>query len=120
MSALHPKADMCTALAHVCFGPIADMACLLDHLVGAGEQRWRHRDSERLGSFEIDDKFVLAWGLYGQVGRLLTFEDTIDIARRLSELVLQARAIGYKRPGDDMGAIKMDCWQFVPRRKTDN
>src|SRR5262245_31047535 len=25
MSALPPKADMCSALAHVCFGPIADM-----------------------------------------------------------------------------------------------
>jgi len=26
MSALPLKADMCSALAHVCFGPIADMA----------------------------------------------------------------------------------------------
>src|SRR5262245_14088173 len=26
MSALLPKADMCGALAHVCFGPIADIA----------------------------------------------------------------------------------------------
>jgi hypothetical protein len=26
MSALPPKADMCGALAHVCFGPIADIA----------------------------------------------------------------------------------------------
>jgi hypothetical protein len=25
MSALPPKADICSALAHVCFGPIADM-----------------------------------------------------------------------------------------------
>ena len=25
MSALPPKADMCGALAHVCFGPIADI-----------------------------------------------------------------------------------------------
>jgi hypothetical protein len=27
MSALPPKADMCSALAYVCFGPIADIAC---------------------------------------------------------------------------------------------
>src|SRR5262245_12064752 len=26
MSALHLKADMCSAVAHVCFGPIADIA----------------------------------------------------------------------------------------------
>jgi hypothetical protein len=25
MSAITPKADICSALAHVCFGPIADM-----------------------------------------------------------------------------------------------
>jgi hypothetical protein len=26
----------------------------LDHLVGAGEHRWRHREPERLGGLEID------------------------------------------------------------------
>jgi hypothetical protein len=34
MSALPPKADMCIALAHVCFGPIADIGKLFDHLIG--------------------------------------------------------------------------------------
>jgi hypothetical protein len=28
-------------------------APLFDHLVGAGEQRWRHSQSERLGSLEF-------------------------------------------------------------------
>src|SRR5262249_10821502 len=28
MSALHPKADMCSALVNVCFGPKADITCL--------------------------------------------------------------------------------------------
>jgi len=30
MSALPPKADMCSALAHVCFGPIADIGLTSD------------------------------------------------------------------------------------------
>jgi hypothetical protein len=35
MSALPPRADLCSALTHVCSGPIADIAArLLNHLVG--------------------------------------------------------------------------------------
>jgi hypothetical protein len=34
MSALPPKADMCGATAHVCFGPIADIGCLFAYLIG--------------------------------------------------------------------------------------
>ena len=48
MSALPPKADMCGALGHVRFVPIADscaavksIVMLFDHLVGAAEERDR-------------------------------------------------------------------------------
>ena len=55
MSALPPKADMCSAQADVRFVPIADIApLLLDHLVRAGEQRGRHGEAKRLGGLEID------------------------------------------------------------------
>ena len=37
MSALPPKADMCGALAHVRYGPIADIGQLSDQLIGAVE-----------------------------------------------------------------------------------
>jgi hypothetical protein len=37
MSALPPKADMCGALVDVRFGPIADIAKLVDYLVGASD-----------------------------------------------------------------------------------
>jgi hypothetical protein len=39
MSALPPKADMCGAIAHVCFGPKADMLTLFDDIVGLRKQR---------------------------------------------------------------------------------
>jgi hypothetical protein len=61
MSALPPKADMCSATAHVCFGPIADMFGLFDHLVGAGKHGRRNGKAEILGRFEIDDEFKLRW-----------------------------------------------------------
>ena len=34
---------------------------LLDRLVGAGEQRWRHLYAERLGGFQIDNHVESRW-----------------------------------------------------------
>ena len=54
MSALTPKADMCSAPTHVRFVPIADIASrLFDHLVGATRQRKRDSDAQRLGGLEV-------------------------------------------------------------------
>jgi len=45
MSALPPKADICGALVHVCFGPKADSCTaakrsLFDNFVSACKERW--------------------------------------------------------------------------------
>jgi hypothetical protein len=61
MSALPPKADMCSALLDDRLGPKADSysaakKSLFDHLVGAGEQRRWNCKRKRLGGFEVDDQ----------------------------------------------------------------
>jgi len=53
---------------------------LLDHLVGAAEQRQRHGNAQCLRRFEVDDKFQLADLLYGQVGGLFSLKNPPDIA----------------------------------------
>ena len=35
-----------------------------DHLVGLGEQHGGHGKAERLGGLEVDEQFVLCWGLH--------------------------------------------------------
>ena len=48
MSALGSKADMGQRELDVRFVPEAAIGQLFDHLVGAGEQRGRHGEAERL------------------------------------------------------------------------
>ena len=74
---------------------------LFDHLVGAGEQRWRHREAERLGSLEIDHQLVLGRRLHRQVGRLLALEDAIDIAGGAPVLVEQIGPVGDQAAAGD-------------------
>jgi hypothetical protein len=63
MSALPPRADMCSAIHHVCFGPIADIT-LFDHFVSTGDQRGGNSEAERLCSSEIDCQLVFCRGLH--------------------------------------------------------
>jgi hypothetical protein len=67
---LTPIADICSALAHVCYGPIADIF-LFDYLVSTREQRRRHVEAYCLRSLKVDDKLVFGRRLHRKVGRLL-------------------------------------------------
>ena len=69
MSALPPKADMCSANTDVRSGPIAD-SCnaakqgqLFDHLVGGNEQVGRYIKAKCLRSLEIDSRLESCWSL---------------------------------------------------------
>src|SRR5215471_5251522 len=77
MSALPPKTDMCSALAHVRFRPKADISNILfDYFVGAGDQAWWHCDSQRLGGLHIDRHLEFGWRLHARAN--------VEIARSIS------------------------------------
>jgi hypothetical protein len=57
MSALPSIADIVWRGWNVRYVPITDMPCLLDHLVGAGDQQRRHDEANGSRGLEIDDQF---------------------------------------------------------------
>ena len=55
---------------------------LFDHFVGDLLERHGHVEPERLGGLEIDDQLILCRRLHGEIGRLLTLEDAVDVLCR--------------------------------------
>ena len=51
----------------------------LDDLVRSHENRLRDREAERLGDLEVDDQLELSRLLDGEISRLGTLEDLVDV-----------------------------------------
>jgi|SRR6516165_330616 len=89
MSALTLKADICSARADVRFGQkrthaAQQMGSLLDHLVSAGEQRWRQGQTEHPSGLDIDHQLERCCLYDWKVRRLRALEDATDIDAHLT------------------------------------
>src|SRR5215831_73813 len=109
MSALPPKADMCSATRDVRFGPKADSCIaakqsLFDHLVGAAEQAQRERNTQRLRSLEIDDQLDFCDLLHRQVGRPFALENPAGIDTGLPPSIKIVRSVAHKPASRDVFA----------------
>jgi hypothetical protein len=72
---------------------------LLNHLVGAGEQRDGRVEAQRLGSLEIDDQLEFGGLLDRQIARLFASEDAIDVGRCPPVWINRIRPIGHETSG---------------------
>jgi hypothetical protein len=55
----------------------------LDHLVGADKEKVRNCQAKSLGSFEVEVQFITGRLLHGELGRLGTTNDLIDVGGSL-------------------------------------
>src|SRR5438552_8297795 len=93
------------------------LAHSFDHLVGAGEQRGRHREAERLRRDQIDDKFkprrLLDWYIAG----LRPAQNFIHVICRAPEPFRVTWSIGHETPAADKVAGAEDRWKSRAKRK---
>src|SRR5215475_11037252 len=118
MSALPPKADMCSALAHVCFGPKADIVTLFDHLVGTGEQRRRHCEAECLRGRQIHDQIKSGRLLDWEIGRLRPAQYLVDNVSGAPEGGWEVRSVGHQTACFHILSIVVHRWQSGSERQS--
>jgi hypothetical protein len=66
----------------------------IDHLVGAKQDRLRHRKAECLGGLEVDDHLELGRKLHGKIARLRAAQNAIDISRSAAKEVYLVDSVG--------------------------
>src|SRR5262249_10191739 len=69
---------------------------LLDHLVGASNERVRNGEAERLGGFEIGDQFKLRCLHDWQFGGIFTLENSASINAGQAVAVKNVRSVAHQ------------------------
>src|SRR5215472_3085674 len=101
MSAIPPKADIRWSDWNIRFVPKADSCTatnsrLFDHLVGGVQQANWYAETQRLGGFEVDDKFELGGPFDRQISRAGAVKNLAHNRADAAIEVDQIRAIGHQ------------------------
>src|SRR5262249_24267820 len=121
MSALPPKADMCSALGHLCFGPKADSCTaakqsLFDNLVGTSGKRGGNGGPELFSRDQVNNQVKFGRLLDRNVGRYRSAQNLVDVAGSASKQVRVFCSIGHQTRRFDVVPSPMYCRQSRAQR----
>jgi hypothetical protein len=72
---------------------------LLNDLIRPCQYVWRDRQTDLLGSFQVDNQLELRRLLNGNIGSLGTFKDLVHVCGGAPPQIREIRSIGHKSPG---------------------
>src|SRR5215467_1991114 len=110
------KVSPALVLQFACEGTSAVHPPLFDHLVSAGEKRFRNGQSERLGSLEIYDQLEFGRQLNRQVRGIRTLKNEIDIRCCAPEQIRRVVAERYQASALREVAIAVNRGEAVSNR----
>ena len=117
MSALPPKADMCSAQAHVRFVPIADIGyklVLLDYSITSSARAISAEGTSRPIAFaggKIDQQFERGRLLDREMSRFRTLEYPVELVCGNSIHLAPIWAIGHQAPCTNKFGPHVQSWQ---------
>jgi hypothetical protein len=116
-----PQADLLAILAGDDAVPLKRTERdLLDHLVGAGEQRVRHRDPERPRGLQVDHQFEFRRGLDRQLPRIGSAQNSVDVGCRPPEQMRTVDPVGHEATALGEGFERINCRQAIARGQFDD
>ena len=92
----------------------------LDHLVGTGEQHWRHGNADGPRGLEIYHEPELGWHLDGQIARFFAPKDAIEVRCRPPELVDDVDAVNHQAAVGSKDPYWVNCGHPVFLRQIDD
>ena len=90
---------------------------LFDHLVGAKQDRLRHRQAERLCGLEVDGHLVLRRQLNGQLRRLRAAQNAIDIGGGATPIGYLVDSVGEQTAVSGKDRLPIDRRYVVSDRR---
>src|SRR5262249_5749497 len=88
--------------------------------VGAGDQRGRNLQAERLGGFKVDNQLKFCWLLYRKLGGIGASENLGNIDGCATIQIRVVWPVCNQPPGLDELSRRIDCRQPMIRRELSN